>query len=212
MNTSERDGGEVDGSGASTPRVVERMLEVLESDIIPLTRAGVEAGNKIFGAAILCRSSLELVCAASNRETHNPLWHGEVACLNDYWAMPRDARPSPSGCLFLSTHEPCSMCLSAITWSGFDNFYYFFSYEDSRDSFCIPHDLEILDAVFDCPDGAYTACNKYWTGQALSELIEAGSPARRERWRERSTRIREAYSELSSLYQEHISGVQIPLP
>jgi tRNA(Arg) A34 adenosine deaminase TadA len=34
------------------------------------------------------------------------------------------------------------MCMSAITWAGFDNFYYFYSHEDSRDSFAIPHDLK----------------------------------------------------------------------
>ncbi len=38
------------------------------------------------------------------------------------------------------------MCLSpAITWAGFDNFYYFFTHEDLRDAFAIPHDLKILE-------------------------------------------------------------------
>jgi hypothetical protein len=44
------------------------------------------------------------------------------------------------------------MCLSAIAWSGFDNFYYLFSYEDTRDEFEIPHDRAILAEVFRCPD------------------------------------------------------------
>ena len=35
-------------------------------------------------------------------------------------------------------------CLSSeITWAGFDNFYYFFSYEDSRDAFDIPDDVAV---------------------------------------------------------------------
>jgi len=33
---------------------------------------------------------------------------------------------------------------SAITWTGFDNFYYLFSYTDTKDAFNIPHDLKIL--------------------------------------------------------------------
>jgi tRNA(Arg) A34 adenosine deaminase TadA len=135
--------------------LVDRLLDTLELDIVPRTRDGVERGNKVFGAAILAKVDLELVVAATNRETENPLWHGEVSCLNEYWALPHADRPDPLDCVFLSTHEPCSMCLSAITWSGFDRFYYFFTYEDSRDAFSIPHDLRILEQVFACPDGQY---------------------------------------------------------
>lgn len=40
--------------------------------------------------------------------------------------------------LFLSTHEPCSRCLSAIIWSGFDNVVCLFSHQHSRDAFAIP--------------------------------------------------------------------------
>src|SRR5262245_910283 len=105
----------------------------MRDDVLPLTEAGVRSGNKVFGAAVLRAESLELVIAGTNEETKNPLLHGEIACLNNYWALPREKRPSPAECLLLSTHEPCSMCLSAIAWSGFKSFYYFFSYEDTRD-------------------------------------------------------------------------------
>ena len=46
-----------------------RLLEVIEYDIIPKTRAGVAAGNKVFGAAILQKSDLSLVVAETNGET-----------------------------------------------------------------------------------------------------------------------------------------------
>ena len=36
------------------------------------------------------------------------------------------------------------MCMSAITWAGFDNYLLFQPREDSRDAFAIPHDLKIL--------------------------------------------------------------------
>ena len=41
-----------------------RLLEVIENDIVPVTRSGVASGNKIFGAAILRRSDLSVVVAA----------------------------------------------------------------------------------------------------------------------------------------------------
>ena len=121
-------------SGAA---LLERLLDVIEFDIVPLTAGGVSGGNKLFGAAILNKADGSLVLAEPNNETENPLWHGEVHCLKRFYEMPRADRPETKDCLFLATPEPCSLCLSAITWTGFDNFYYLFSHEDSRDSFAI---------------------------------------------------------------------------
>ena len=58
----------------------------------------------------------------------------------------------------------------AITWTGFDNFYYLFSHEDSRDSFAIPHDLRILKEVFTLDPGGYNAENAYWKSFSLRRL------------------------------------------
>jgi len=55
-----------------------RLLNVIEHDVIPLTRDGVAAGNKVFGAAILRKDDLSLVIAATNNEIENPLNHGEI--------------------------------------------------------------------------------------------------------------------------------------
>ena len=115
-------------------QLIAKLLKVLEENILPLTKIEVKRGNKIFGAAILKKSDLNLVVAGTNQETHNPLWHGEISCLNSYWALPKNKRVPTKDCIFFSTHEPCSLCLSAITWSGFDNFYYFFS---NRINFCL---------------------------------------------------------------------------
>jgi len=193
----------------SDDQIIERMLEVLEHDVLPMTRGGTEAGNKVFGAAVLQRDSLDLVTAGTNEETANPLFHGEISCLNRYWAMAN--RPSPEECLFLSTHEPCSLCLSAITWSGFDNFYYLFSYEDSRDAFSIPHDLKIMEEVFDCPNGAYRRTNRFWTSYALVDLMKEQPPARQNDWRPRVDQLHRDYSAMSEVYQAAKSGTDIPL-
>ena len=98
----------------------------------------MERGDKVFSAAILRKSDLSLVIAGTNRETENPLFHGEVATLNAFYEMSAEGRPQTADCLLLSTLEPCSLCPSAITCAGFDNFHYLFGYGDTRDSFNIP--------------------------------------------------------------------------
>lgn len=193
-------------------KIIDRLLDVLEQDILPLTEAAVGAGNKIFGAAVLDKQSLDLVIAGTNEETHNPLFHGEIACLNRFWALPSNQRPAPSECIFLSTHEPCSMCLSAITWSGFDNFYYLFSYEDSKDAFDIPHDLKILEQVFAVKDGAYLAENEYWRSFSLTALIEQDRDPQQTARLQRIASLRTAYATVSAIYQSSKSDSEIPLP
>lgn len=196
---------------SQTTLLVDRLLTVLREELLPLAQEGVREGNKVFGAAVLRKASLELVVAGANEEALNPLLHGEISCLNRYWALPRGSRPPPAECLFLSSHEPCPMCLSAIAWSGFDNFYYLFSYEDTRDAFEIPHDLAILAEVFRCADGSYADTNAYWTSYHLPELVEQGSQHERAKWREQVADLRSAYGVLSDHYQDVKGESDIPL-
>jgi len=196
----------LDGAGLLT-----RLLDVIEQDIAPLTSAGVRRGDKIFGAAILRRSDLAVIVAGTNEETECPLWHGEVVAIRKFHEIVPERRPAAKECLFLSTHEPCSLCLSAITWAGFDNFYYLFSYEDSRDAFAIPHDLEILEKVFGCPNGGYSPANDYWRSHDLVEMIEQSAEPERAGWRRRLHGLEELYASLSAIYQSHKGGNEIPL-
>ncbi len=193
------------------PSFIDRLLDVIEHDIVPKTAEGIAHGNKLFGAAILRKDDLSLVIAETNNEMENPLWHGEVHCLKRFYEMPKADRPNTKDSVFIATHEPCSLCLSAITWSGFDNFYYLFSHEDSRDSFAIPHDLKILKEVFTLDPGGYNAENAYWKSFAIRKLVRDLPEPDRARLKARITAIARRYDDLSEAYQQGKAENDIPL-
>ena len=191
--------------------LIDRLLDVIEHDIVPKTAEGVTRGNKLFGAAILRKDDRSLVIAETNNEIENPLWHGEVHCLKRFYEMPKAERVDTGDAIFLSTHEPCPLCLSAITWTGFDNFYYLFSHEDSRDAFSIPHDLRILKEVFGLEPGGYNAENAYWKSHSIRSLARDLPQAERDAAEARIDRIAARYDELSRTYQSGKAGNDIPL-
>lgn len=107
--------------------------------------------------------------------------------------------------------------LSGITWSGFDNFYYLFTYEDTKAAFSIPYDLQILEAVYKVPaisesEDEYKARELYNRNNSFfkSKAIEAleGSTVQRQ---EQIRRIKKAYEHLSDVYQKSKGGAGIPL-
>jgi len=196
-----------------TIALIDRFLEVIEADILPLTKVGVALGNKVFGAALLNKSDGSLLLAETNNELVSPLLHGEMHALQCYYELPKATRPAPQDLLFLSTHEPCSLCMSAITWSGFDNFFYFFSHEDSRDAFDIPHDLKILKEVFDVNPGEYRTSNAFWDSYSIRRLINDLDSDNVDK-SDRQTRIyniSKQYDALSEQYQSGKDDNTIPL-
>jgi len=203
------------------PALVSRLLDVIEHDIVARTRSGVGGGNKLFGAAILRKSDLSLVVAETNNETENPIWHGEMHAIRRFFELPADRRPNPKDCLFLATHEPCSLCLSGITWSGFDNFYYLFSYEETRDAFGIPHDIRILREVYAVPDPdrsfvpedrpLYNRRNAFFTAHDIQQMIAGLDRSTKELLVGRVDELSAVYNDLSASYQADKGRKGIPL-
>ena len=93
------------------------------------------------------------------------------------------------------------MCTSAIAWSGFDNLYYLFSYEDTRDAFGIPH---ILEHVFGCKNGGYASRNAYWSSFQLVDLVK------HDRWADTLDELRRSYAELLDRYLRPKPRVEFP--
>lgn len=197
---------------------IAALLRTTENDIIPLTRAGVSSGSKLFGAAILSSTDLSPYTVATNNERASPLLHGEINCIQQFYGVTHPdpaTRPSPrDDCVFLATHEPCSLCLSGITWSGFRELYFLFTYEDSRDLFAIPYDIDILEEVFRVrADGEsdealgqrklYNKTNKFFRARSLADLVEEIEDAsEREHWSAEIDRVKKLYNGLSEIYQE----------
>lgn len=204
-----------------TPALISRLLDVIETDIVARTKGGVGGGNKLFGAAILRKSDLSVVVAETNNETESPIWHGEMHAIRRFFELPPEGRPDPKDCIFLATHEPCSLCLSGITWSGFDNFYYLFSYEQTRDAFGIPHDIRILREVYAVPDPdrgfvpedrpLYNRKNAFFTAHDIQQMIAGQDRSSKERLVERVDNLNAVYNDLSATYQADKGKKGIPL-
>ena len=101
--------------------------------------------------------------------------------------------------------------MSAITWSGFDNLYYFFSYNDTKLSFHIPHDLNILQKVFNIKDGEYNKVNSYWKSLSIIDQIKENEVLNNHNLIKKIDKIKLSYEDLSTQYQNAKISNNIPL-
>lgn len=124
----------------------EMIIKAIRHDLLLETSIGVEAGGHVFGAVVLDKATLSPVIAGSNNRMENPIYHGEVETLRRFFACPN--HPKPKDCIFVASHDPCSMCISAIAWAGFDEVWVLFNYEDVKKSFGMPVDLLMYKEIF----------------------------------------------------------------
>ena len=185
-----------------------KILDIFLNNLIPETAISVSKGNKIFGAFVLNKTDLSLVVTGVNNEIENPIYHGEISTIINFFKL---RNLNPKDYLFVSSHEPCSLCLSAITWSGFDNFYYLFHYEDTESTFNIPHDLKILKEVFNIDKGQYSKNNTFWQSYSILEEIKELKNSETDKLLAKIKEINKLYEDISNNYQSAKNSNHIPL-
>ncbi|KAK2608360.1 hypothetical protein QQS21_003045 [Conoideocrella luteorostrata] len=194
-----------------TTLLLDVLLKTVKETLFPLTStSGLESREaSIFGSAILSCSRLELLTVATNEDHVSPLSHGEINCIQRFYTVnfpDSTSRPDSRECIFLSTHEPCSMCLSAIAWSGFRKVYFLFTYDETRDVFRIPEDIDIIKEVFQVKGTEtdeqvkerdyYNRENKFFRSQSLKSLAESLCIEDRGTWMRQIEEVKELYTGL----------------
>ncbi len=178
-----------------TPQTIKaeelhKMLDVIEQRILPLTDEFVRKGHNLFGGAVLDPVSLEPLVVGSNRRSDNPVLHGEVETLLRFYGL--EDHPKAEDAVFLATHEPCCMCLSALAWCGFKEIWYLFDYTETDRDFNMPDDLIMLRELFGSDD--IRRHNSYLDLYSVKKAAEQSEDADRLRTRIKS--LKEKYKAL----------------
>lgn len=184
---------------------LQRMLSCISDEVFPLTREGVAKGNKVFGAAIL-NSALETTLVETNSELTSPLFHGEVHAIYKWCKIvPSGQRgPSAKASVFLSTHEPCCMCISSIVWTGFEKVYYLFPYSLTKEQ-GIPYDINIMHELWGVD--SYRKQSKFCSTACLMDLVEnlpEDNPKKKD-LQKTIEELKVKYEELSKMYHSEKS-------
>lgn len=69
-----------------------------------------------FGAVITNASDGSILARGANSASLNPMFHGEIVCINNY--VEKHGNQNWSELILYTTGEPCPMCMSALIWAG----------------------------------------------------------------------------------------------
>ena len=95
---------------------------------VELAKESEKNGDAPYGAVIVDPDKNEIIVKGNNHASINPIWHGEMDALNKLSeTIDKDGisvyQIAPKLELYTSA-EPCSMCMSALAWSGIGRVYY----------------------------------------------------------------------------------------
>ena len=169
---------------------IEKILDVIRDEILPLTEYEVTHGNHVFGGAILRADTFTSVMVGSNNRVENPLFHGEIDTLIRFFKLP--VRPRTDELVFLATHEPCPMCASAVAWAGFREIWVLFGAREMEDEFGMHVDVEISRELFGTKE--VRPDNKFFKKHSITEAVEKLAP---EKFTETIAEIRKRYAAMN---------------
>ena len=92
------------------------------------------------------------------------------------------------------------MCTSSIAWSGFDEVYYLFGYEETEDEFNIPHDQKMIKDIFGCKEPKHD--NSYFKMFNMIKEANKFNEEDKKKALDRYEIIRKKYSVVSEQYQK----------
>jgi len=91
-------------------------------------KISLREGNNGFGAVII-RDGQIISSAHDKEDTENdPTSHAEINVIKE---ASQKLGKNLSGCILISTHEPCPMCTTAVVWSGISEIAYGYSIKEA---------------------------------------------------------------------------------
>lgn len=87
-------------------------------------KISLREGNNGFGAVII--KDEQIISSSHDMEDtrSDPTSHAEINAIKEAsWKLGKDL----TGCILVSTHEPCRMCAAAVVWSGISEIAYGYS-------------------------------------------------------------------------------------
>jgi len=95
---------------------------------IEKAKISLKEGNSGFGALIIKGHDVISKAHDTDKTSGDPTQHAEMNAIRSAAA---DLGGDLSGCLLVSTHEPCPMCSTAILWSGISEVAYGYPISDA---------------------------------------------------------------------------------
>jgi tRNA(Arg) A34 adenosine deaminase TadA len=119
-----------------------------------------------FAALLVDGSTGEVIADGVNSTKTNPLFHGEIVCINN--AAKSFTRFDWKNTILYTTAEPCCMCQAAILWSRIPHVVFGTSIETLRSLGWDQFSMEASDVIDAAP---FTNCKV--TGGVLVERCDA---------------------------------------